>query len=390
MVNQQRNAQNKIYDDLPVQNLYDIFEEFYKYDRTVTKDMNEEEGICAITRLVTIIEQFFRGVMRAAFDNKKAMIPDSKLYPGDIIRKKQSDLLLPTENNTKNYLASMLYKFQQIDIIKKEMDNLGIQYCDPLDKKVISNLFALRHNITHTVAARPPYYEGIKNYYNVVETMFQTVLDGLDIPKWSFYRVKEHALIFLEDYEYAFECHNLAFHYLEKRFDTVDACIEMAFAYLDIDDIESAKRFVNMALDIDVNNADANYCKGIVLQIEEDQENADQFFQKAVKNDTYHVEAYIERIKYLHATKRVEECIEILDEAIKLMPSIPEFYYEQGKLRESNKMSDAQTYFIEGDNLIIKFVKLHSNNITKYEFMADVLAEYKRGSALHKCRNINA
>ena len=164
----------------------------------------------------------------------------------------------------------------------------------------------------------------------------------------------------------------------------------MAFACLDIDDIENAKKFVNMALGIDVDNADANYCKGIVLQIEEDQENADQFFQKAIKNDTYHVEAYIERIKYLRTTKRVEECIEILDEAIKLMPSIPEFYYEQGKLRESNKMSGAQTYFIEGDNLIIKFVKLHSNNIMKYEFMADVLAEYKRGSALRKCRNINA
>lgn len=377
--------QSKLYDDLPVQDLQDILEEFYKYDAKVTKDMDDEQGICAITRLVTIIEQFFRGVMCEAFDNNRTTIPEGKQFTDDKISKKQLDLLLPTMDKTKNYLASMMYPFQQIKIIETEMKKLDIEYCEPQDKKYINDLFNLRHNIIHTVAAQTPYYEDIRNYYNLVENMFHMVLDGLNIPKWSFYSLKEKSLMALDDFERIIEYHELALGYL-KQFDTVDAYAEMSFVCLNIYNIKDAKKFINIALNIDANHADANYCNGLVLQIENDPKNADQFFQKTIKANPSHVHAYIERIKYLHATGRVNECIRVLNEAIDYMPSIPDFYFELGLvLQKSDKISEAKKYFAKGDKLIINFVKSHSNNIWKRDSLIDMLVEYKRKEALHKC-----
>ena len=385
MTDNQHNMSSRRYDDLPVQDLRDVLGEFYRYDRIVTKDMSGEEEICTITRLVTIIEQFFRGVMCVAFDNGRVTRPHIKQYANDRIRKKQSELLLPTTDMTKSYLASMSYSFQQIGVIEKEMKNLGISYCDMWDEKYVKELFALRHNITHTVAAYPPHYEDIRKYYAVAETMFHMVLDSLNIPKWSFYRLKGYALMFLEDFKRATECHELALDYL-KQFGTADAYAEMASACLDIDSIRYAKRFVARALEIDANNADANYCKGMVLQNEDDPKGADRFFQKVIKTDPNYVEAYIEHAKYLRTTGRVEECAMVLDEAIKHMPSIPEFYFERGiALRESGRLPYASKDSAKGDNLIINFVKLHRNNTSMYDSMMDVLQEYNRRDALREC-----
>ena len=215
--------------------------------------------------------------------------------------------------------------------------------------------------------------------------MFHMTLDSLNIPKWSFYRLKGYALIFLEDFERAIKCHELALDYL-KQFDTADAYAELASACLDIDSIKYAKRFVARALEIDANNADANYCKGLVLQNEDDLKGADRFFQKVIKADPNYVEAYIEHVKYLRTTGRVEECARALDEAIERMPSIPDFYFERGiVLRESGILPDALKDSVKGDNLIINFVKLHRNNTSMYDSMMDVLQKYNRKDALREC-----
>ena len=376
---------NKIRDNLPVQDLWDVLEEFYKYDQIVTKDMVADEQICTVTRLATIIEQFFRCIMREVFDNGKTTIPDCNQYTDNIIHKKQLELLLPTTTATKNYLASMLYKFQQIKEIEKEMRKLNLKYCDPQDKKQIENLLLLRHNIIHTVVARFPYYEEIKNYYNIVEEMFRTVLNSLDIPKLSFYRIKGFALDSLDDLKRSTECHVLALDHLEKN-NTVNAYTERAQVYLDLGDIENAKKLVNIALDIDECDTDANYCKGMVLQIEKDLERADQFFQKTVKSNPYHIDAYIEHVEYLRAVEHGENCKKVLNEAIKQMPSIPDFYFEQGiTLRELGKTHDAEEFFVKGDKLVVNFVTLHSNDSLKYDSMIDMLVKYNRTKALRKC-----
>ena len=385
MTDKQHNMYGRRYDDLPVQDLHDVLGEFYRYDRIVTKDMSGEEEICTITRLVTVIEQFFRGVMCVAFDNGRVTRPHIKQYADDRIRKKQLELLLPTTDMAKSYLVSMSYSFQQISVIEKEMKNLGISYWDTWDEKYVKELFALRHNITHTVAAYPPHYEDIRKYYAVAETMFRMVLDSLNIPKWSFYRLKGHALMFLEDFERAIKCHELALDYL-KQLGTADAYAESAFACLDIDSIKYAKKFVARALEIDANNTDANYCKGMVLQNEDDLKGADRFFQKVIKMDPNYVEAYIEHVKYLRTTGRVEECTRVLDKAIKHMPSIPDFYFERGiTLCESGRLSDASKDSATGDDLIINFVKLHRNNTSMCDSMMDALQEYNRNDALRKC-----
>ena len=68
------------------------------------------------------------------------------------------------------------------------------------------------------------------------------------------------------------------------------------------------------------------------------------------------------------------------------MPSIPDFYFELGLvLQKSDKISEAKKYFAKGDKLIINFVKSHSNNIWKRDSLIDMLVEYKRKEALHKC-----
>lgn len=56
MKNKERKPRKKLHDNLPVQDLPDVLEEFYRYEPNVHKNMNIDELACAVSRLVTIME----------------------------------------------------------------------------------------------------------------------------------------------------------------------------------------------------------------------------------------------------------------------------------------------------------------------------------------------
>ena len=154
--------------------------------------------------------------MREAFNHNKIPIPCDKRYVDKIIRRKTTELLLPTSTATENYLASALYMFQQIDEITKSMNDINIKCFNPQNKEYIKELFDFRHNIIHTVVAYVPPYEKIQNYYDIVEEIFQIVLDGMNIPKLSFYRMKGTVLDSLDYLTHSTECHTNAIKLFRK------------------------------------------------------------------------------------------------------------------------------------------------------------------------------
>lgn len=393
--------------NLPMQNIFDIMEEFYKYMEaigynivegedcnvlmfeTMDDTMTEMEKNCAISRLVTVVEQFFRAIMNIAFAEGKLELPDNKCYNRKIVYDQHKKLLIPTLKETQNYLVSMTYTFQQLDTIKEEMEKLNTEYCDIFNKQWLGELFKLRHNIIHTVVTNAPPYEDIVKYYEMVENMFKIVLDGLNIPKWSFYNVKTQVLDRYEDYDGYIEAHKKMLEYFKTTKQTTEVCVEIAFSYLDRDDLQNAEKYTNLAYASDRNNAEVNLLKGIILDLDEDSHQAYNFYKKVTDIDVYNKDAYLYQIKYLIENSRLDECVELLLYLIEKMPSTPDFYFEYANVMEKlDKITKSEQNFNKGDELIINFVKLHNNNSNKCDPFLRILYHYQRNHAYNECMEI--
>ena len=148
------------------QDIYDIFEQFFDLEHYLdTTEMNIKEWV--IVKLVTIIEQFCREVIKRHIDNKiYTQLP--KEFQVNI------DDLERAQKFTTGFLIVSQYNFQNTSIISNtlktyKINNIFIKN----NKQKIEELFKIRHNIVHTMLKQD--YD-IKNGYDATEILLRQIL----------------------------------------------------------------------------------------------------------------------------------------------------------------------------------------------------------------------
>ena len=287
---------NKI---LPNQTLIDAFVELSRLEELTTNTMKEYQKIYVTIRMVTIVEQFFREIVRLQINKKPKLIPDDSIileksliidafkqgrrgWPGgEYVDYEQlvEDFITENQNNgvklqpsgsismkpsiidkliehfgkhhtfgLKELLISSSFPFQSTRSIENNMRHFEIlvfsneRMPTSLKKEDYDELFDARHMVVHTFNKTGL---DIKTYQERIWCMFEYVLNNLSTVSVSFDFLKVAALHETKRYMEAIKCsHNVVptkstnhrLHYL------------VGDSFREIDDCQSAKKHLAMAL----------------------------------------------------------------------------------------------------------------------------------------------
>ena len=120
---------------IPEQYIEDVFNEFYRLD-SIISDGNEYQRNYVVTRLVTIIEQFFRIIVEDKLYDRNGKAPEPVNLDPDIIDKIASIHFKGEREITRELVMSLNYKFQSGDQIKKTMKDYGMRvFRDGVEKR---------------------------------------------------------------------------------------------------------------------------------------------------------------------------------------------------------------------------------------------------------------
>ena len=178
------------------QSLYDVFEDFYRLDYDITKDMSEHANNYVIIRLVTIMEQFCRCVIEARLEKHTDQIPQNIEIKHQLLDDVLENALLGANGDIKNAIISMSYSFQDVYSICGEMQSFRLlNERSELKNKIIElePLFQARHALVHTVEPCTLDAEHIASYRSKIEEVIHEILDVLDMPMYDFDILKGHA-----------------------------------------------------------------------------------------------------------------------------------------------------------------------------------------------------
>ena len=295
-VSRMRNR-NKI---LPDQTLTNAFVELYQLEEFTTDTVKEYQKNYATVRMVTIVEQFFREIVRLKIHKKPELIPDDSIgleksliidafrqygfgWPGsegmdyeqlveDFITKNQKhgvgrlydgsismkhtiiDKLIKHVGRhhtfgLKELLISSSFSFQSTHLIENNMKRFDIlvfvneQASMGLKKEDYDELFDARHMVVHTFNKTGL---DIKTYLERIWRMFEHVLNRLPTGSVSFGRLKVAALHETKRYMEAIEClHNVVLGKLVNDW----LCYYIGNSCRKIHDYLSARKYLTMALD---------------------------------------------------------------------------------------------------------------------------------------------
>ena len=287
---------------LPKQTFMNVFVELYQLE-ALTADMAEEyQKNYAIVRMVTIVEQFFREIIRWKMRKMSEPIPDNSIsleksliidafrqygfgwlgsesvgyeqLVEDFITKNQKhgvkcssdggnifmkhliidELIKHVSRHTtfglKELLISSSFSFQNTHLIEKNMRYFDIsvfaneQVSVGLKKEDYDELFDARHVAVHTFNKTGL---DIKTYLARIWHMFEYVLNNLSAGSVSFGFLKVAALHETKRYGEAIEClHNVV--PAEPTNDWLHYYIGDSFR--EMHDYPSAKKYLTMALDL--------------------------------------------------------------------------------------------------------------------------------------------
>ena len=166
---------------LPKHNMQLVFKELYEIERMINsgKDIGQQNYLT--TRLVTIIEQFFREVKafllrRDPYKRPPMVELDTRLID-DVIKDAQSwERIFITER-----LIAQGFSFQNTTSIKEAMKKHGIDIFSENDKNLIKHeydkFFDSRHSVVHSIERRP--YLNVKKFYDMTEKLLNFTLEKI-------------------------------------------------------------------------------------------------------------------------------------------------------------------------------------------------------------------
>ena len=261
------------------QDIYDVFEQFFDLEKYLdTTQMNIKEWV--IVKLVTIIEQFCREVIKRHI-NKKIYTKLPKEFQVNI------DDIERAQQFTIGFLIVSQYNFQNTSIIS---DTLKIYKINNIfiknNKQKIHELFKIRHDIVHAMSKQD--YD-IKKGYVATEILLQQILCQSKTYGLTYYDII-HGLYSGKngDFDKAMDCfisalkiepNNIATHYY------------IGMLYYVNNNTEQAYKNSETIIRLDPKNPYGYYLKGLVYAKKEEHEDAIDCFDQIIQLQPDHIDA---------------------------------------------------------------------------------------------------
>ena len=351
---------------LPDQDILDVFVEFCSLESVVSKG-EEHQKKYVVIRLVTIIEEFFRNIVKGQLENSPLVITGKIELELSLI-----DELIKTASNrtreiTKEEIISASYSFQNIEAIHNAMSEYKIYTFKGLKKEDYGKLFELRHELVHTVKA-PPSFDAQRCYDLTKELMMSTLGKIKDAD--SFYSLKIEALQKLGKHDEVQECYDEA----KKRFEEAiilkpgdaDAYYDWGVVLQMLEKHREAVTCFDKVIEVKPDDAEVHYSKGVSLQELEDHKEAVKCLDRVIELDPDDAEVHYSKGVSLQELEDHREAIKCFDIAAGLDPAEPFVYFNKGvslqKLGEHDKSKEC---FV---NALARFISTRESNSTDLHY----------------------
>ena len=277
--------------ELKNQKMADVFREFYRLEEVLDKTEWYVQGYAAV-RLVAIIEQFFRGIVRTQLQNGRMAPPQDRiaLLTGN---------LRTTAFVSPEVAIAASYDCQSVKDMNDIMNEADINTSHSHAKRQIAtekfaDLFELRHNIVHSVSLPESEKPNLRDHHTKTEKLLQYVFTKVYDDSY-FYFSKGDALAQLGRHQEVMACYD-----------------EM--------------------IRLNPGDAEAHYNKGILLAALDKHQEAIECYDEAIRLNPNHADAYYNKGKSLTDYNRHSEDIGCYDEAIRLDPNYTAAFYNKGIL----------------------------------------------------------
>ena len=349
------------------QQMSNILEQYFNIENFLDDDKQHvKEWI--IIKLVTVIEQFCREIIKKQLDSKKhkKLPPEFSINVQYIDRAKKID--------THALIASQ-YNFQNIDSITVLRKTYGVNYSFSMQVNAdIEKLFDTRHDIVHTTIKQN--YDVKKGYY-VVEKLFKTILEKSSLGIEYFDLMRGNYFVSVNKYDQAIDCFTNAIginkeyilahkyiaytYYIKKIFDKVyehgsivvdlnsndkDGYFIKGLALTELDDIDESMNCFNKALKLDPKYIDARYQKGFLLLQKNKPDEAFIEGQIIMAQDPDYKNIHIEMGILALSLKKYGASLKYFDE--KLESDVNHAIANYGKslvLNKLNRRSESKKYY---------------------------------------------
>ena len=295
-------------DELKNQDINDVFREFYRIEEVLDRTEWYVQSY-VVVRLVTIIEQFFRGIV-------VIQLRDGRMKPPQEIVLRVDNLKNATSVSTE-VVISASYNFQNINAIEKFLHDANIISNSHIQNKIeikkLKKLFEFRHNIVHTVSLPKPNIR-LRDYHAKAEELMQLVYCMIYGDNNNFYLSKGMALAQLNKHDDALKWYNKVINHIFNLYYYKGKSLANLSRY------KEAIACFDEAVKLDPKHAAAFNNKGNSLAALGMHEKAIACYNDAIRLDPDDAAAYHNKGNSLAALGKHEEAIACYNDAIRLDP----------------------------------------------------------------------
>ena len=336
---------NRITESFLKQQMSNILEQYFDIEKLLDDDKQHvKEWI--IIKLVTVIEQFCREIIKKQLDSKKhkKLPSEFSINIRNIDRAKKIDT---------NSLIASQYNFQNMDSITILKKMYGVNYL--FSKHVhagIEKLFETRHDIVHTAIKQNC---DIKKGYYTVGNLFKTILQSSSLGIEYFDLMRGNYFAHMKEYDEAIDCYTKAIG-INKKY--VLAHKYIAYTYYLKKIFDKMYDHGSIIIDLNPNNTDGYFIQGLALKELDDLDRSMNCFNKILKIDPIYIDAhYYKGFLFLRKNK-LDEAFSEGKIIMMLNPNYKDVRMQMGVLALSlKKYKDALKYFNEE-------LKSDVNNVT--------------------------
>ena len=366
------------------QQMSNILEQYFNIEKFLDDDKQHVKEWIVI-KLVTVIEQFCREIIKKQLDSKK----HKKLPPEFSINVQYIDRAKKIDTNA---LIASQYNFQNIDSITILRKTYGVNYSFSTQvHEDIEKLFDTRHDIVHTTIKQN--YD-VKKGYCIAEKLFKTILEKSSLGIEYFDLMRGNYFVSVDKYDQAIDCFTNAIginkeyilahkyiaytYYIKKIFDKVyehgsiiidlnsndkDGYFIKGLALTELDDLDESMNCFNKTLELDPKHIDARYQKGFLLLEKNKPDEAFIEGQIIMAQDPDYRNIHIEMGILALSLKKYDASLKYFDE--KLESDVNHAIANYGKslvLNKLNRRSESKKYY----DLAIKLDPDIVNTFMKY------------------------
>ena len=357
---------NKITKPLLDQDMNSIFTQFFELEKFLD-DSNSHVREWVIVKLVTVIEQFCRQIIKNQLDTSVDIKLPEKLHITI------TDLERAKKISTSSLIASQ-YNFQNIYAIINDLKYYNIpDISNKINKNALENLFNTRHNIVHTTSKQNC---DIKKGYDATQQLLKLILSAS--PYGSTYYDGLHGSYFIsiEEYTKSLSCYR---RILETNVGDSMAhyCIGIIY-YLQNNLDDAYNRSITM---IDLNPKDpyGYELKGLVLIKQEKYEHAINCYNKLIKLQPKYTSAHYQKGVALSSLDKNEEALSCAYDVINLDPKYKDINLVMAKILSNLNKYESSLTFCD------KEIDINPNNADIYYQKYLILSKLNKNDESKQC-----